>query len=133
MFPKLQFNKINPIKFAVAYKLLHDILLVLIIFFIGAMITEGLLPGIISAHIKLYKILFAVLLNILAINFISMKAGLNPGKFSNKKTAIALLFILAALLFNSMLRINLALNLFILLVAAFVFYFLYKVLFLEKH
>ena len=133
MSPKLHFNKINPITLVLAYKLLHDALFVLIIFFISSMIAEGLLPGIISAHIELYKILFAVLLNILAINFIAMKVGLNPGKFSNKKTALALLFILAALLFNSMLRINLALNLFFLLVAASVFYFLYKVLFLEKY
>ena len=133
MLPKPQFNKINPIKLVIAYKLLHDVLFVLIIFFLGSMIAEGLLPNIISTHIGLYKILLAILLNILAINFLAMKTGLNPGKFSNKKAAIALLLVLAMLLFNSMLRINLALNLFILLIAAAIFYFLYKVLFLEKY
>ncbi|MEK7598581.1 MAG: hypothetical protein AAB487_02495 [Patescibacteria group bacterium] len=132
MFPRLQFNKISRNKLLIAYKLLHDALFILVLFFVIALFGEGLLPGLVSSHLGLYKILIVVLADILAINFFSVKLEMNPAKFSPQKTALALLLVLSVLLFNSLLKAGLILNLFILILAGLIFYFLYKTIFPGK-
>lgn len=133
MFPKIQFNKISRNKLLIAYKLLNDALFILLFFFVLALLGEGLLPGLVSSHLGLYKILIVVLADIIAINFFSVKLEIKSAKFSQQKTAFVLLFVLAALLFNGLLKAGLTLNLLILLLAGLIFYFLYKTILLEKN
>lgn len=133
MLPKIQFNKISRNKLLIAYKLLNDALFILLFFFVLALLGEGLLPGLVSSHLGLYKILIVVLADIIAINFFSVKLEIKSAKFSQQKTAFVLLFVLAALLFNSLLKAGLTLNLLILLLAGLIFYFLYKTILLEKN
>lgn len=112
-----------------AYKLLHDLLLVLIVFFVLAMTAEGLLPGIVSSRIGLYKIVLAILLVIFSINTASKKAGIIPSLALNKKAKYALPFLLAALIFNGMLGIGLPISIFILLLVSAFLYLSAKIFF----
>lgn len=112
-----------------AYKLLHDLLLVLIVFFVLAMTAEGLLPGIVSSRIGLYKIVLAILMVIFSINVASKKAGFIPSLALNKKAKYALPFLLAVLILNGMLGIGLPINIFILLLALASLYLSAKIFF----
>lgn len=113
----------------ICYKLLHDILFISLAFFLLALVAEGTLPGIITGHIEFSQIIIFIFLIIFAIyalgNFLEI--SFTGGKI-NKKTASLLLFILALLIFNSLLKINIILNLFILLLVAITGYYIYKVL-----
>jgi len=129
----LTFNKISWNKLLIAYKLLNDALFILVIFFVLAMLAEGLLPGIVSSHLGLYKIMVVILVDIAVINYFSAKLRIGTTKFSRKKTAFMLLLVLTALLFNSLLKADLVLNLFILFFAGLIFYYLSKTILLEKN
>lgn len=111
------------------YKLLHDLLLVLIVFFVLTMTAEGLLPGIVSSHIGLYKIVLAILMVIFSINVASKKAGIIPSLALHKKAKYALPFLLAALILNGMLGIGLPINIIILLLALASLYLSAKIFF----
>lgn len=126
---KFQLNKISQNKLLIIYKLIHDALFILIIFFIFAMIGEGLLPGIVSAHLGLYKILVVIALNILAIKFVSLSLNLNSQEPLNKKAASFLLFVLIFLFMNSLRNLDIFLNLIIIVTTVCIFYFLYKTTF----
>jgi len=109
-----------------AYKLLHDCLLILLVFFVFALIAEGILPGIISNHFGLYKIAILFMINVLAIFGAGKAAGVYAEVRINKKIAWPLLFMLALLIFNSLLKLNIFLNLFILIFIFVTSYFLIK-------
>ncbi len=128
MFQQFQINRQNLI---VIYKILHDSLLVLLIFFVLALIAEGLLPGIISNHFALYKIALLLLVNVLAITGLQKITGAHEEDVINKKIAGSLFFILALLIFNSLFKLNIFLNLFILIFIFATVYFIFKV-FQEK-
>lgn len=129
MFPRIKFSA-SP-KIIILYKLLNDSLLVLLTFFLLTMLAEGVLPGVVSSHIGLYKIVVAIILNVLAITSIG-KIIKAPEKNTNKKIVWPLFFICALLLFNSLLKLNIYLNIFILLIIFVISYFLIKVFQEEK-
>jgi hypothetical protein len=118
----------NPEKIKIVYKLLHDSLLILLVFFVLALIAEGVIQGIISNHFGIYKIAILVLVNILAVINLGRFMGISTKNKTNKKIAWPLFFILTLLVFNSMFRLNIYLNLFILLAVAIVSYFIFKIL-----
>jgi len=128
MFRQFQINRQNSI---LAYKILHDSLLVLLIFFVLALIAEGLLPGIIATHFALYKIALLILGNVLAITGLQKVTSIHEENKINKKIAGSLFFILALLIFNSLFKLNIFLNLFILIFIFITVYFIFKV-FQEK-
>lgn len=120
-------GKLNKNNLTVLYKLLNDLLFIEIIFFLAALIGEGLLPGTITSHIGFSKILIAVGITVLAIFYIGNWTDIKLRENRiNKKTAILLIFILIALLFISLIKINLILNIFITLVAITAGYFIYR-------
>jgi len=98
-----------------------------------AVLAEGLLPGLVSSHLGLYKIMVVILVDIAVINYFSAKLRIGTTKFSRTKTAFMLLLVLTALLFNSLLKADLVLNLFILFFAGLIFYYLSKTILLEKN
>jgi len=121
------FNKKN---LRIIYKLLHDILFILFVFFILTLIAEGLLPGIVSSRLGLYKIILLIFCIFFLIQLAFGKIGDAPaGSFSNKKSSYVLLFILAALIFNGMLNLGLPLNIFVLILALTVLYFSFNLFF----
>jgi hypothetical protein len=123
-------NKLSKNNLTVLYKLLNDLLFIEAIFFLLALIGEGLLPGIVTSHIGFSKILIAVGITILAILYIGNKADvqLNSVK-TNKKTAVLLIFVLILLLFVSLIKINLILNVTLSFSAIATVYLIYKILF----
>jgi hypothetical protein len=113
----------------IAYKILHDILFVMLIFFFAFLLAEGILPGIITNHFSFTRIIAIIFVNIFAIYILGnyLKISLNPDK-ANKKTAIFLLFILTLLIFNSLFKLNILLNISILLAVLATGYYVYKTL-----
>ncbi len=129
-------SSLAPEKILIGYKLLHDSLFVLLVFFMLTLLAEGALPGIVSNHFGLYKIAILLMLNVLAILGISRKMKIAAEKTSNKKIVetrliASLLIICALLLFNSLFKLNIFLNIFILITLFVTSYFLIKV-FQEK-
>lgn len=120
-------NKFSKNNLIVAYKLLNDLLFIEIVFFLLALMGEGVLPGTVTSHVGFSKVIIAVGITILAAFYIGNKAEINLGNSKpNKKTACALVFILVLLIFVSLIKINIFLNIFISLVAIASGYFIYK-------
>lgn len=127
MFRKLPFN--NREKLAVVYKLLHDVVLVFLVFFILAIIGEGILPGVISNHLAIYKIIIPILLVVFAINLLGSRLNLTVDKSQNKKAIYVSLFIVFALILNGARDILIFPALVILISSATIVYFFYKSIF----
>jgi len=66
MFHKLRLLS-NRENLKVVYKILHDILFIVLIFFLLALIAEGLIPGIITTHIGFSRVVTFIFVNLLAI------------------------------------------------------------------
>ena len=124
-------NKIKA-NWSIIYKLSNDLLLVLLIFFVVAMVGEAVLPGIISAHVGMYEITLLILLDILGISFLGRKLQIGKEKFLNKKTTIFLIVVTTLFLLNSVLKINFYLIPVVVIISLVSIYFLYQVLNEEK-
>lgn len=119
-------------KLLITYKLLSDLLFLLLIFFALAMVADGLIAGIVSTHISFLKIIFLITLDLFALYVISQVADIEiTTSLPNKKTTIFLVILAAILIFNSLFKLNLYLATFFLGVALICGFFLYK-LFFEK-
>lgn len=117
----------------IIYKLLNDALFIALVFFLLALTAEGFLPGVVSSHINFTKTVIFIAL-ILTVAFILAKAvGIdiqNPK--TNKKTAVFWLFVFSVLVFGSLWKLNIFLNLFILILVILTMYFVYKITLEEK-
>jgi len=121
---------INKNKLLIAYKLLNDVLFLLLIFFTASLIADGLIPGIISNHVSFTRIIFLVVFNLAAIYFLGNLLSVNSTEEkTDKKTFVFLSAIAALLIFNSLLKLNLFLSIFISIAALAVGYFIYKNIF----
>jgi len=133
MFHKLRLLS-NRENLKVVYKILHDILFIVLIFFLLALIAEGLIPGIITTHIGFSRVVTFIFVNLVAIyalgNFLHI--NLKNNKIT-KKTALPVLLILILLIFNSLLSISIYLNIFIILLTIVSGYFVYQVILEEKN
>lgn len=119
------------------YKLLHDSLFILIIFFLLTLIAEGILPDIIISHVGFSKLVFLLLGNILLLKILAKKNIPVENVKKNdpldlKKIAIPLLVLGALLVLNSQLGMNIFLNIFILALAGAISYLSYQILFSEE-
>ncbi len=116
----------------VIYKLLVDILFLLLMFFALSLIADNLISGIVSTHISFLKILFFITIDLIALGAVGGAAKINLiEKSPNKKTITLLAILTAALIFNGLFRLNLYLAFFIMFLALGSEFFLYK-LFFEK-
>jgi hypothetical protein len=120
--------RISQINKLIIFKLFYDCLFVLLVFFMLSFIADNILPGIISDHVGLYKILLALMLNIIGIFLLEKNSGvIAPQKMTNKKTISVVLFIVLLLIFNSLLSLNIWLNVFLVFMSILVFFFINKV------
>ncbi len=120
-------------KLLIGYKLLGDTLFLFSLFFILALIADGLIPGIVTNHISFLKMIFVLSLNLIALQVVGHLAEIKIATIrQNKKTIITLIAIGTLLIFNSLLKLNLYLAFFILLLTLFSSYFLYKNIFLKE-
>ena len=117
-----------------AYKLLNNLLLLLLIAFTGTIFAESLLPGIITSQIGFTSIASAILLTMLALIWIGNKYQIRYEKLPLRKTRIVpiLAFVSFLLLGNSMLKFDLWENIIITMSVLFFMLLLYQQIFEEK-
>jgi len=109
------------------YKMLNDILALLFVSFAMLLLSEGMMPGLISAHLsftRLILIIFAVLGMIVYLGKIN---GIGF-EMNNKKTALLYGFIIFAviLIINSMLKFDWWEIAIIAITSIFLLFYLYK-------
>src|SRR3989339_491419 len=97
--------KLHQNSIIITYKLLVDLLCIILFFFALTLLAEGLIPGIVSTHISFSRIIILSSLNIFAIYFVGnfSKINIAPQK-TNKKTTIFMAVFGIILVFNSMLK-----------------------------
>ena len=118
--------KLNKNKITIFYKLLNDLVFLMLIFFILTLIAEGLLPGLVSSHISFLGIIFFLTLNIFAIYIVGSFLKLEISKKeTDKKVAFLSATLVVILIFNSLLKINLFLALIILVLIVISGYLIY--------
>ena len=116
------------------YKLAHDALLLLLVAFAGMLVSEGILPGFISAHISFVKLITAIFTVMACILLLGHKLGIAyTASPMQKNKLFPLLLIFAFLLIgNSMLKFLFWENLFITLATLLVFFLFYHLIFFPK-
>ena len=118
----------------IIYKLLHDVLFLLLFSFLGIIVAEGALPGLITSHIGLAKIAIAIVLVLGIIVLIGSRFQIiyeKPGLRKNKLLPAFILFSFI-LIGNSLLKFALWENMIITVVTILVFLLLYQLIFSEK-
>lgn len=109
------------------YKLSSDSLLILVFFFVLVLMAEGLLPGIISARIGLYKIVIILSANILVTltlkNFYLPQTPAAP----NRKILWSAFGLALILIFNALFTLSIYLNLFILALSGVTIFYIFQV------
>lgn len=127
------FNNNQKNIFLIAFKLLIDMLFLLLIFFTLAIIADTLIPGIVSSHISFLKIIFVLLLNLSALFWVANKYELSATKKTiNKKTVLPLTVLGAFLIFDGLIQIKLAFSFSFLLLTLFTGAFFWKIAFERK-
>lgn len=122
--------KLTKNQYTIIYKLLADLLFLLMFFFTLMLITESLLPGIVSNHISFLLIIFLLVFNIFALHFVRSISDINiSGQKSNKKITASLVILAIILIFNTLLKLNLILAIIILISTIFLGYLIYKNIF----
>lgn len=117
----------NQSSLKIIYKLLHDFLFLMLVFFIAALFADGLLPGIISARVEFYVPAIIIFLTIFTINLLTKKLSVKMENKFYKKTTIFLLAVMVLLIFNSLIKINIAISAIISILLLATIYFTYKV------
>jgi hypothetical protein len=129
MLPKFKLKKNNLL---IAYKLLFDLLLGILILFIASIFAEGILPGIITSHVSFSQMVFLLSFVIFLIYLCASLAGIEEEKmistFKNKKTAFILPIFLGLIFANRLLGINVFLMFSILAVSTTCAWFVFRVL-----
>lgn len=110
----------------VVYKLLNDLLFILLVFFLLALVAEGVIPGVVSTTLSLLRVVVAIAIVLALIFAIGAQTGIKLERPLNKKMTALVSFVALLLFFNSLLKLNIYLNIFTSLVALVAGYFTYK-------
>ena len=123
-------SRLQPTKNSVriTYKLLNDLLFILLAFFILALIAEGIIPGLVSASFSLLRVVILIAFTLALIFTIAPQAGIELKKPLNKKMTALVILVAVLLFFNSLLKLNVYLNIFISLTASIAGYYTYKIM-----
>lgn len=120
-----------------SYKLLHDVLFLLLLSFGGMLLAETILPGSLSDHISFTKLILAIFLAFGSIIYLRVKIKSEPAEVSDnkpeKKTYIyvltAFIFILIAFTIRNF---NWAVLAVIIITTLFLLHYLYQIFFKEN-
>lgn len=119
--------KINKNILTITYKILNDLLFLILVFFVLMLIVEGLVPTTVSRHISFLQIIFFSTFNILAIYIVGSFSHINTLEQKlNKKITVFLAILSTLLIFNSLLKLNLIIASIILIITIISEYFIYK-------
>ena len=117
-------------KLLIIYKLLADLLFLLLLFFSLVLIADGLIPGIVSSHISFLKIVLLITLNLGALYFVGSVAEISLNEERpNKKTIVFIAMLALLLVSNGLLKLNLYLALSILIFVGIGGFFLERLFF----
>lgn len=129
----MQLKKIitNKNNWLLAYKLSHDLLLLLLLTFGATLAAESMLPGLVSSKISFSKITIALFLVLTLIAYLGKKLNITYSKTKTSKNKILPIIILFSFLLigGSLLKFTLWENFIITLVTLFVFLLLYEFIF----
>jgi len=117
--------------FQISYKLLHDLLFAILLLLALTLLAEELLPGIVSEHVGISKIVVMLVLNIFLINFIHPQVENKLAKdipSASKKTIFTVSLFGILLLINSFLKIGFLLNFLLVIQVAIISYLIYAIL-----
>lgn len=124
---------INKNYLLIAYKLLNDILFILLAFFVLALIGDGIISGIVTNHLSFLKLMFLIIGNIAAIYILGSFSQIKFNSSKSTRKISFFLYILAGfLILNSLLKLNSILAIFILAFSLITGYFLYRNILEEK-
>jgi hypothetical protein len=119
--------------YLITYKLLNDLLFILLVFFTLNLLIDGLIPGLVSDHISFLRLILFLSLNISAIMIIGHLGEISiDTNEKNKKTTIFLAVISTLLIGNGLLRIDPHFSIVILIFSLAAIYLLYKNFFTEN-
>lgn len=125
-------NKIPKNYLAIIYKLLNDLLLICLVFFLFMLVGESLLPGIISTRISFSIIIIIILLDALLIRKLAVFLKIENKNKTNKKALLAGAVILAIFILNGLFKLfqfNIFLAIFVFLMICLVGYYIYRLVF----
>lgn len=113
-----------------SYKLLHDLSFILLVFFAGLLIAEGILPGFLSSHINIPLLVLLMLIALGLIGKISRNLDINypPVSIRKNKSIPFLITIIILLLGSSMLKLSLWMNLLIVLGILYLLFLFYRMI-----
>ncbi len=126
-----QDNKTTNLWLIIVYKLLNDVIFLLLIFFALAFLAEGLIPGFVSAHLnftKLAIIIFAILGVIIYLGR-KLKTEFEAPQRVSKKWVIFLAVFSILLIVNSLLKFGWKEIIIIALATFLIFFYLYRDIF----
>ncbi len=122
--------KLSSTSWKIIYKLLNDLLFVLLIFLGFSLLTDGLITGLITKHISFLKIVLLIALDLITIykvgNLVNVSFQKQKRTFLKNKTTIFLVIMAIFLIFNSLIKLTLWLNFFVLSIALVIIYLVYQ-------
>lgn len=113
----------------ITYKLSTDVALILIIFFVLALLAETVLPGIVSGRRGFEIVVFLLALDVVLNVYLAKELGLTFGDEKKKKAIYVLLFLGLLMLVSSLVKFGLILASLIVIFSVVVLYFLFKIFF----
>lgn len=123
-------RKFNRNILIVLYKVSYDTLFIFLIFFVLALISEILLPGIITSHFGMSKIITLILGNIFLITLLGNHLKIeNLNQKINKKIILGVSFLGILLILNNLKGVSFYLNLFLTTLSIGVVALFYQVIF----
>ncbi len=140
--PAFSHRKKNPITgmlsnknfFMLSYKLLHDGLYILFFAFTAILISESLLPGIVTSHLSLTKLTITLLTILVGTIAVGKKLEMNFSRVRLIKTKLLPILIIFSFLLigNSLLKFELWENIIITILTLFSLALFYYLFFSEK-
>ena len=118
----------------IAYKLLYDLLLLLLLTFTATLIGESLLPGLLSSKVSLTKLSFIIFLVMAMIAYLGKNFGIfyESSKINKNKILPPLILFSFLLVGSSLLKFTFWENIIITLTTLLIFFLFYEILFVDK-
>ncbi|KKP96325.1 MAG: hypothetical protein US25_C0074G0003 [Candidatus Moranbacteria bacterium GW2011_GWE1_36_7] len=119
----------------IAYKLLHDLLLLMLVSFAGFLVIEGLLPGLLTSKISFSKIVIGIIIILASIVYLGKNFNITyqQAKIHTSKMLSGLVLFSFLLIGNSMLKFNFWENLVITLATLLILFLFYELIFSSKN
>lgn len=128
------FKKIKPSHLIISHKILSNLLIFFLFSWLGALLTEALLPGFLSSHISFFLLLMIVTLLVSLISVINQKLEIKQSapSLNNHAYLFGLILFLIIITILSLLKFNAIAAIIITLTTLAILYYLHKLLFQES-